>query len=511
MKQFKFFAMVFIALSSITCSQEDVVDAVSNDEKRYFTISIGVPTTRGPEADEVGTADENKIHSVYYFGFAEDNTLVTRGDVKMIPGGSSSEKMDKHPDMTKIFVVVNPTLAVKELKGETFTNINDTIATDLAHSSLDKGFMMTNNGGLVSVAAGANTTNVVVARVVAKVVMVEAVSILAPDLTTLVTVDAFLLHGTNKKMFLYSDTVDYDAAGVKMKGYRKDPNYQQKQQPTTDKLDVPFRKYLGNHFNYLKNTSDHTFIPAGSAQYCPENTSEGFSDNDHNPFKASHNLTKILFKASFKYFSLPDDSWFSYGTREALENGTDLPLSFYNLKKLFLNDAVARKNITALIQDAAAREGVKMQVPDIFFADMAALETKLTDAVDGYSFACVEAPAPGNDDYGRPAKMVLGYYKKGICYYTCDIPHDLRVNVSAGEGDKYKIDLGKYGAVRNNQYKISITGVTGHGLPYIYDPTDPLIYNPNDVEPVAPQPPSITIAVSVVDWGVLTDSIDIEF
>ena len=115
--------------------------------------------------------------------------------------------------------------------------------------------------------------------------------------------------------------------------------------------------------------------------------------------------------------------------------------------------------------------------------------TGLEDAViaSGFNFAQPEPTASVADPNGE-----LNFFYQGVSYYSVLIRHF---------DDDYSdgiMNYGRYGVVRNNMYKVTLTSVKGPGKPTIPDPE-----GPDDKEEY------ISAMVEVLPWVVRTQNADI--
>ena len=486
-KSFKYFAMALLAVSSMSCSQnEDVINEFPAGKDAYLCLSLNAPATKATKA-ALTSEQESKLNNLYYFGFDAAGKSVDRGFVEIDATGVKTAAIKVNSKMTKIFVVVNPTEAIKALTGVSFEAIrSQVIATDAAHAAADN-FMMTNTAGLVDVvpqtdAEGIETTAVTVDRVVSKVTLKLHADMTAPAGVT-ATITKSLLNITNKLMFTYAPYITYDKGteeeNLVDKSYRIDPNF------ATLIVNTPanITEYKKN-FSVLENAKKpaataNTFLNLDIAQYCGENTADDTAIN-------LINLTSIVAEGTYFPASyVVGDSWFMY-------NGENL--TFTDLSAILGGADTPRKAAVRAILTAVGKKGPSADafVLPTNYASLALFETDFAHA-DGYIFSTVQS----GENYMR-------YYKAGVCYYSIPLTHD---NTMTAES--HGNDLGRWGIVRNNAYTATVNSITKPGLPFIPDPTDPDIIDPEKPDPEKPDKSAMDVTITVKDWATWSQGVDL--
>lgn len=118
---------------------------------------------------------------------------------------------------------------------------------------------------------------------------------------------------------------------------------------------------------------------------------------------------------------------------------------------------------------------------------------------DGVTLAELDARPYGGYKAATVAEQsdyVIQYYQKAVNYYDVFIQHDDSQSIG---------HVGRWGMVRNNSYRMDISGIMQEGLPYIPDPTDPDIVDPENQDPTDPEPADqlnayISVTISVNPW-----------
>ena len=477
-KSFKYFAMALLAVSSMSCSQdEDVINEFPAGDGGYFSVAINAPTTKTAGAAEAGSEGESTVGSAYYFGYNKSNMLVQSGSLVLTEGSNQSAKVKAKSSMTQIFVIANPSELIGEYTHATFAQLKALVKSTNATNYANDSFLMAGEG-LVPVKFHAETTpttGVSVSRVVSRVVLAPftATAVNVPNGTAAIT--GSLLNITNKKMYVSSDTVKYQVGTLPdmNNDYRKDPNYDAVLTSTTTGY--------ASEFNVLKNTTALTaFLPHSVAQYCGENTSAAGVMN-------THNLTSILASATYFPTGFAAESWF-------ILNGKMMSFEAMNTLMTKAEPTVAeiadKALITSFIESAFERASVTpVPVNAALFATAAHFDTQM-GIINGHTFGCLTTPA--ND--------LMSYYKKGVCFYSIVLTHNDQMATQPNE-------LGRFGVVRNNAYAVAINNITAPGLPYIPDPTDPDIIDP--IDPEKPDKSSMDVTITVKDWATWSQGVDL--
>ena len=276
------------------------------------------------------------------------------------------------------------------------------------------------------------------------------------------SITGWLMNTTNISYLPYAELVEYtlkDGSTPTKAKYRKDNNW------SALTMDEFGKGTATDAFNWLHNADNYTWNTTGTTTYCHENTMEAAAQ-DYN------NTTKMTIKAKFaptKPNLTTEDSWFRMGG------------IVYTLEEL--------QTIYSKEPDNSATKNAM----DAFYTKFA---EKFIIATRASSFADVtieELDAVANGGYvaATVTPYLIEYFQKSICYYDVLIKHDYRVEAKL---------LGRWGVVRNNSYTVNITKISKAGKPYIPDPTDPTIKDPQNPKPTDPTPDdeaSAFIAVTI--------------
>lgn len=104
----------------------------------------------------------------------------------------------------------------------------------------------------------------------------------------------------------------------------------------------------------------------------------------------------------------------------------------------------------------------------------AGLQAAVVKAVNDGDFFGAGFTAPAESKASKDG--AISYYKDGISYYKIKVRHfsdQLSMNPSTPTPPDYLMNFGRYGIVRNNLYKVTLTKVSGPGTPTIPKPGGP--------------------------------------
>ena len=243
--------------------------------------------------------------------------------------------------------------------------------------------------------------------------------------------------------------------------WAEDPNY-------SNTNSYPFQSFTpGNEAANVKTDLD-------ASEYCLENT-----------FDIAHQLqdqtTRVVFKAKYVPAGFTDgEDWYTIGS-------TTTPL----------HASQAESIINAKINDINRSEGSnipKVQMNDLY----ATADNKLTtnSFVSGIT---AEQLQKVNDAIGS-----IKVYKGGICYYWARVRHfnDFSESWNGNDHTTYTeaYDLGRYGIVRNNWYRVNINTVKNPGEPTIDVPTNRLDDENNYY---------IDCDINILSWAYRSQDIDL--
>ncbi len=529
MKNFTLTLAIMVAAMAASCQKEEPADINEPQEAdaAYISLSVVSPTSRAADGTtEKGTDEENKIFSLALIAF--DNNYDYIGATPSYVSDDGLFHCEVAADARRFFAVVNPTEeiwkainAVSSYDQSAFSNL-PAIALTAASVSTEnmkggsesgetRGFTMVNSGvknsegilleSLVSITTELSEdpdhptpVTIPVDRLVTK--FEYGVSSSFDDNTeskfgegedlAVGEVLGVALTATNKATNLYSMILTNELTNDNV--YRTDHNMTVGQS-LSEAADI--RAQLMLNFNWLQNadeTTDDLFItPAMAAttpEYALENTCEGSYSN-------SNNLTQAVVKALYNPKMSSGDvldlgtGWFKMYTTTG--DGT-LYLTFDEVKKMY--DGQEVYGFTATAETKASMD---IQLQKI----MGNSTSRWSDA--GVTYAVLEDCPYGGykaaivDD---KEDCVLQYYQGAVNYYDIFIQHDEA---------QPKVHTGRWGMVRNNSYTMDITGIRQEGLPYIPDPTNDKIVDPDNKKPEDPEPADkintyISVNISVNPW-----------
>lgn len=499
----------------------------------YVKFSIQTPsaTTRADGADggvDEGTADESNIYSAALMAFDKNYDFIGVYSIKNI--ANKTFKATVAPSAYRFFLIANPNDEIwnelDKMNGfnqEQFASLPAIAMPVSSVTSTEKGFTMVNSGSkkknstailveslasvdesLDKISTDVNNPTLVkidVDRLASKFAFSDpsSVEILPSGATGSVTGVALTARNIATHPYTMIATDKLATSGDNKKiVYRTDHNMTVGHDCTTKQQ---FIDALEANFYWLKNNdavSNNALDNSSSAtpEYVLENTcSPSFSN--------SNNLTQAIVKAVYNPV-LSDGTTLEAGTswfKITIADGVGTKyLDFADVVALYkgtypnttspiiLGDD-AKASMDAQLCKILGQEGKKWSDEGLAIGDL--------DRADfgGYKAATVE----NESDY------VLQYYQKAVNYYSVFIAHDQNTDAAGDETGQDVGELGRWGMVRNNSYSLNITSITGEGLPYIPDPTDPEIVDPKNPDPEEPTPADKSMAhieatISIRNW-----------
>lgn len=516
MKIKSFLVSMFAIAALASCSNNDELDNLVPDnqtaDKAYLALSIAMPqgaATRAPgdPTTTPGTTEESKLTEIYVIGL-ENGTIRGRYLVASDKTGKDPGAIEVSPKLTHVFVIANPSAAMFQRMNSaaTFTAMNLAMeeAIDNVIESKPEGgtktanFMMTSAGGTgyttdglmpvepvkvmgdkpVDITNAQNTAiqnkkTIKIDRIVSRGTMTVAENVVVVP-GAKAKIEGWLFNTTNKTYLPYAELMPYSQSTTsEWARYRKDNNWEfieGSNDSTTPPTLTP--EGLLAAFNWLHNHDKQpaldksSWTAAGTTKYCLENTmtevgGEGAGGQVYG------NTTKIVIKAQFA----PEG--FELGQHWFRISGVPYDLAgliaYYNKYKD--GDAVFKTDMDNFAT-------VVFNKPTVD----ALVDADLDKAINGgYVAATLD-------------KYIVEYFHKSICYYDVLIKHDGRVDPR---------QLGRWGVVRNNDYTINVTKIGKAGLPYIPDPTDPAIKDPENPDPDQPNDETqsfIAVTIEVNPW-----------
>ncbi|MBL6452143.1 MAG: Mfa1 family fimbria major subunit [Porphyromonas sp.] len=502
MKKFMYAALAVAAVLLFASCKNDKNQP--NDQEKAdafisFTFNLPQGGTRAEAANVdganagdtyVGTTDEQAIKGVRVVLFDETSGIVKYALTYNITGtGSAAPTGDIAGTATtanfttkakavvsqdyQMLAIINPTAEViaATAEGKYLKDAQAAIETTVEKLSAN-GIMMSNEQGLVKVAAGdmkdtegaaeGAPIKVNVDRILAKVFVGGTPTFEHGKLTNI----KWQLNVTNKKTFIYrqlaqvmktTDNFVAEVAGDNSKRfdrYAKDPNFLAGEFNAADFTYLEGKPELKGTFGY----------DDANGQYCLENTMDA-------PMQKHQGTTSFILSGTWT----PDEhdgitftegeTWYSY-----------MGFTFTKDKML------AYKRI---IEDNTNTKPEIDKTPAGFKAALkAALEGGLT--VDAQGDVTASTTVKG-----------IKAYKDGACYYQTNLIRHFNDTQSSKD-----MGYGRYGVVRNNIYKINISKISQPGEPEVVNEKD-------DDENDDPTKVFVSFDITINPWIVRTQDISL--
>ncbi len=557
MKKLTSFAPFMAAALMVGCAKDANLEPTigQNDlEGAYVSIQIATPSvTRGDIPDEPGTAEESDIQKVRLLIFDKDYNYIGLGE-QTAATKANTYTFEVAPDAFRFFAIVNPTSTIDDaldnINGN-WNNVEQALQTvlslesssDIATYSTDNHFPMVNagsyvdnkesilvfpadgvlvNGKLSTEETAPTPVNIVVDRMVAKFTANIAEDFKVSDHRTGTTdpgepygkVEGVRLNVINKKSYVYSHIKQVNAKGD---DYRGDPNMSV---ANCEALPNGEETELTKNFFWLHNYDSPVFNDAsnGYSEYVFENTATG-------EFFNYNNLTQLVVKATYLPTGQPDPddlpadmttnlthieadekSWFAisiedFGTMQMTFKGV---VAYYTKTKAGIEGQFAPDPVTCAKMDRQLQHMLASA------EDLGALTDPATATWDDPNLTCAILNSIPNGGYvaatvDNEEDYIVQFYQFGLNYYDIFIQHDETQKIG---------HLGRWGMVRNNHYTLSINSISGPGLPYVPDPTDPEIKDPQNPDPKDPEPADkdmayIDATITVNPWTMWTQGVDL--
>lgn len=373
-----------------------------------------------------------------------------------------------------MLAIINPTANVETATavGKYIKDAEAAITTDVATLS-GNGILMSNDRGLVKIVpddmkaaaadAEGNPVKVSVDRILAKVFVGGTPAL--PEGATF-TKTKWELNTTNTKTFIYrqfgkvvttADNFEDETAtdaSTRFNRYAKDPNYLAGEFKAAD-------------FNYKQDVdvlANEWGFEDANGQYCLENTMDK-GQQLHNQ-TTSFILSGTWKPADHDGITFAEgDSWYDY-------------MGFtFTVAKM--------KEYLAIVKNTANTEKEITGTPNGF---KDALKTLVADA-----------NSPVDKTEGTITKSFVAHnfkgYKDGVCYYQTNLIRHFDNTQSSKD-----MGYGRYGVVRNNIYKVTISKISRPGEPTIVPEND----NPDD-----PTKLFVAFDITVNPWIVRTQEISL--
>lgn len=469
------FLMAALLVAMTGCQKEpQVTDGNDVNAKHYVSVNIALPTDVATRADDNdghndnfadGEAKEYQVNDVTLVFYTEEAGNYTfkqavsanpspwanngTEDNITLSGNTGAIKVD-HADISHVLVLVNAQGLTADYNGKTFRDFNvaltktveDIIGTEGDDFFMSNAPVFDETGKIFSVLvpitvysteaearAHATDCNVKVERAAAKVQVAFEEEYTATQYEGKAVFNNWALDVTNKSFFPVHKYEDYSDAATwwasadafvntgiysttsKRTYFSVDPNYSE--------------SYNADNFNYL--TADDVTLTESNVAYCLENT---FTIGNMN----QNQTTRVVLKAKFTPDGFDaDKTWYMVGSAKTAYN---------------------EANLLTLLSDKANQT---VNADDLEFDAKSAL------VYTGKSYEAAQASV-GN----------VYKYTDGICYYPVLIRHFIaNEHGQTSESDfwtsyenGYKpCDLGRYGVVRNNWYKLTVKSVSEPGVP----------------------------------------------
>lgn len=487
-------------------------------EKGWTSFTIALPTASGlrAEAGDVaganrgdtygGTEGEQKVSSVRIVLYKDnvvkhaftpdikaDGTTPFTGDVSTEATATATKStfttkaFEIEKAVYEVFVFLNPTQFVNNNTdvGMHKNALNTSAAYEEAKLTSNEGFFMSNAKGGVLTDVDANfkptaaeaeaataSVKVPVERAVAKVFVNSSVTGVANEAKA--EVKQFALDVINKKYFAVRHmgfTTDGTSAepmettaDARMKSYAVDPNMKgdSKLFAIAEPADL---------------TAEFSYIGAGKtfADPIPHTVKTAGFDNDdkgiyvaENTMDAAEQYEVATTRVVFEVVYAP--------------SGMDLGDSFVEYKGMTFTPKAFQDQIDAYVSSGKTKTDADLGMPGGF--------TKAIDALGGNTTLDFTKSFVNGD---------IKFYFEGINYYKTTIRH-FHDDLDKGNTD-VDMHYGRYGVVRNNIYKLSITKISGPGEPEIPEPEKEI---PDD-----PKKNYLAVDVTVLPWLVRTQDVEL--
>lgn len=553
---------LFASFLMVGCSQNDDLPNGGEEQEKenqsYIAINVNAVKdafSRADESFDFGNADEQKVSNALFFFFnatgqpfsvgnGKNYVNVTTGldDTQQTETGSGSVESILKPVLviehhkgdipSSIVAVLNwsysgESLSLDNLLGES------TLVAD-ANKSSDAGFIMSNSVYLDAqnkkvVAVPLKAENLQSTEAGAKE---KPVTIFVERLAAKVIVNGKKSdNGTDNITFDTSETVE-QTEGVTTKVYAKIENWELNTTNTHSYMlkninDTWTATGLGFDWNSVANHRSYwaeAYVPKafdasfdyddlkgdfGTPKYCLENTITPISTDDFSK------LTKIIVKATLqdeKGKPLTIARW--YGNDDYTIDGLKDKVAETLKDDLLLKTTDTGNDVyTPIDGDQLDFDYIKNEEGVLVSKDSYRVKFVLKEGVstsNWYKKTAGEYVQVDNPNAVLETIQPAEIWSEGRTYYFANIKH---LNPTEKSGEAY--NEGYYGIVRNHQYIIEITGVTGLGTPVyvpIPDPDDPDEPDPDIPEIPDPIDPSetqsyIAAQINVLSWKLVNNSV----
>ncbi len=478
-----------IAMALVSCNKElenHKTPATPVEGNAYVALNINLPTNNGTRANSNfadGTVNEYKVQSIAVIFYDKDGNHVANYTTVPTPWLAQTPTTDAittrvqntynietTEESLQALVLINPLQngyvqgdfegSYATLKAKKFgTTVNDTDAFLMSNSPKYDG---TSWKELVTISTATNEAEAVKA---AKTVEVER---------TLAKVELEL--GSEFKNYEYTipaakantgDVITAKAWNVDITNSESNLIRQVNNAWKDEPLVTAGRPYYSVDANYDAKSTLNKLTDAGitiqfdvnTPAYCHENTM------NYNLQDISE-TTSVLIKAVYA----PAEANIVKGSAETYAAGDWYMVGSGKMK--YTLEGLKEAIVKALVNQGADEAASKTAVETVNYP------------TDGGTWAGATIKV-GSTDYTTANLMgEIIYYKGGVCYYRVPIRHFTAEEQNYANEDAFKAaytqnngeyaekDLGRYGVVRNNWYKLTLNTVSEPGSPVVPDVTD---------------------------------------
>ncbi len=534
MKEIKIIGIVsaFLAFALMGCDKEAGRKAEKRDpEIAYISIEVEMKERTRASSEDNDNAEENILHRLYLITFDET------GNVLAVPGTHAYYVMineDEQPDAynpqavkvsgaaKNLVVIANPGPALVG-RLNTLTAGSSIATLNAAIAGIDLGEITDGTRGFAMITGGDETGKTVTPpnNVIAhpyvdisdKIVPVTTtepdakataeqtinrVSVKLERLAAKVSVSlveplsklnvqpygarfsfgGWTVDGVNTTYFPFAEKTIISTAHSSTLGsyvnnfYTKDPNFDD--QPTL-------------HTGLIFGT-----VNGNSGSYAPQLPWNGLYD-----WKAASTSADQVFLYATENTMTAAAQKYGNATRLVIR-GTYTPSGFIEGADWFRWGGVNYPDLEAL-QTAYAEPGVSQDLRDacddfyykieVYYANRPELGGLSANSFATLTQEDLDKVADGGQVVRSGHSAVIRWHQKGLSYYTAEIRHD---NEADGT-----LAFGKYGVVRNNFYRLTLSSVSGAGTPWYPEPGD---NGHQSGDPIDQTAGYLGISVSVGKW-----------
>ena len=284
-----------------------------------------------------------------------------------------------------------------------------------------------------------------------------------------------------------------------------------------------YRTYWGYDPNY--NTYTAADFTVKSGEELDNTTLLGFGENNpgyclENTFDIANQIenrtTAVVVKAKLKVTGAENDGTFytvngntsTIYQKAGVENLVKTRIMDWleeNKATYIQSGTVEGADLVVTLSNATTDEGGIISVTSVVLPEEAATDITFVDGQDLDALNTAIAAQVAGSINGGTSPLVISYYKDGYAYYDIKIQHfgdDQTPWVQDGQ-DGYTTAadfLGRYGALRNNWYDITVTGIKNIGSASVPDVT---------ADWDDPEDNYIAVSINILSWAKRTQSADL--